>query len=201
MNARKMIEDRSVFLLAALSLSISILGCGGGGYGTTSPPPPPNSVQSMQGQWEIVFHSAVSAASYTVLEANLSQAGTHVFAGTPSSAIYQSAGMSSTSLSFQLSRFGGQCDSNGTDEVTFDGTLTNITATSETVSFTLTESGILGSAITSASVSTNGVQVSGDYSRPAACGFPEDHGTFQGFQIYRQIFRPRSLSREFQRRC
>ena len=35
----------------------------------------------MQGPWEVVFHSTVSPDNYTVLEANLTQAGTHVFAG------------------------------------------------------------------------------------------------------------------------
>ena len=80
-----------------------------------------------------------------------------------------------------MSHFGGQCDSNGSDEVTFDATLSNQTTTGETVSFTLTETGDLGSAVTIASVTTNGTQVNGTYSTAAACGVPEDHGTFSGF--------------------
>ena len=186
MNVRKFTNPRLAYLLAAVTLPLSMLGCGGGDYGNSTGSGggggAGNSVVSMQGKWEIVFHSAVSPANYTVLEANLTQAGTHVFAGAPGAKIYQSAGRSPTSFSFQLSTFGGQCDSNGTDEVALDGTLSNVTATSETVAFTLTETGTLGSAVTSASVSTNGSQLSGDYSRPAACGFPEDHGTFEGYQ-------------------
>jgi hypothetical protein len=193
MNVQKFIKGRSVFLSAALSLSLSMSGCGGGGYGNSTGSEgngggggDGNSVVSIQGQWEMVFHSAVSPTSYTVVEANLTQAGTHVFAGAPSVLVYQSTRRSTTSLSFQLASFGGQCDNNGTDEVTFDATLSNPTATTETVAFTLTETGVLGSAataVTSASVSTNGANVSGDYSRPAACGFPEDHGTFEGNQF------------------
>jgi hypothetical protein len=136
----------------------------------------------MQGQWEIIFTSTVSPKQTTALEANLTQAGTHVFAGAPSALIYQSMDFSSTPYLLKISRFGGQCDSDGTDEVTFDGTLSNVSATSETLTFTLTETGVGGTSLTTASVSTDGKQLSGNYSRPAACGFPEDHGTFQGFQ-------------------
>jgi hypothetical protein len=190
MNAQKLNKGRSVFLLAALSLSLSMFGCGGGGYGSSTGSGGDGggnggggaSVVSMQGAWEIVFQSTVSANKYTVLEANLTQAGTHVFAGAPSALLYRSTGMRPASLSLKVSEFGGQCDSNGTDEVTFDATLSNITATSETVDFTLTETGDLGSAVTTASVSTDGTQVSGTYSTPAACGAPEDHGTFSGYR-------------------
>jgi hypothetical protein len=59
--------------------------------------------------------------------------------------------------------------------------LSNPSATSNTLDFTLTETGDLGTAVTTASVSTNGTQVSGTYSTAAACGAPEDHGTFSGF--------------------
>ena len=112
------------------------------------------------------------------LEANLTQSGTHVFAGAPSALIYQSSNW----YLLNILSFGGQCDSNGTEEVTFDATLTNVTATSETLTFTLTETGPLGSAVTTAIVSTDGKQLKGNYSRSAACGFPEDHGTFDGLQ-------------------
>jgi hypothetical protein len=192
MNAQRFIRCRSVLMLVALFSSTSMFGCGGGGYGTSTGSGGDggigggsggggNSLSSMQGPWEIVFHSAVSPNNYTVLEANLTQAGTHLFAGAPSALVYQSAGMASGSLLFRVSRFGGPCDSNGTDEVTFDATLSNQTATDETVAFTLTETGELGSAVTTASVSTNGTQLSGTYSTAAACGAPEDHGTFSGF--------------------
>jgi hypothetical protein len=192
MNIQKLIQGRSIFLVVALSLSLSMFGCGGGGYGNSTGSGGNGggngggtggaSVVSMQGSWEIVLQSTDSANKYTVLEANLTQAGTHVFAGAPSALLYRSTGTRVASLSLRVSAFGGQCDSNGTDEVTFDATLSNITATSETVDFTLTETGDLGTAVTTASVSTNGTQVSGTYSIAAACGAPEDHGTFSGYR-------------------
>jgi hypothetical protein len=194
MNLQERIECRTVFLLAALSLSLPMFGCGGGGYGNSTGSGGNGggngggsggggaSVVSMQGQWEITFTSTVSPNMYTVMEANLTQAGTNVFAGAPSALIYQSTGYSSTAYLLKVSSFGGQCDSNGADEVTFDATLTNVTAASEALAFTLTETGTLGSAITTATVSTDGKVLKGEYSRPAACGFPEDHGTFYGFQ-------------------
>jgi hypothetical protein len=47
----------------------------------------------------------------------------------------------------------------------------------------LSETGALGSAVTTASASTNGAGISdGKYSTPAACGFPADHGTFTGYR-------------------
>ena len=136
----------------------------------------------MQGAWEIIFHSTVSPNDYAVLETNLTQVGTHVFAGAPGAVIYQAMLKSSPTPSVQLSRFGGRCDSNGTDEVTFDGTIAWPTASPLTIEFMLTETGVLGSAVTSASVPAIGAQISGNYSTPAACGFPEDHGTFTGRQ-------------------
>jgi hypothetical protein len=193
MNVRKLSEWRSALLFAALFLSLSPLGCGGGGYGSSTGSGGNGggsgggngggaSVVSMQGQWEILFTSTVSPTNYTVLEANLTQAGTHVFAGAPSALVYQSTGYSLTPYLLKISSFGGQCDSSGTDEVTFDATLKNVTATTGTLTFTLTETGALGSALTTATVSTDGNQFNGNYSRPSACGFPEDHGTLQGFQ-------------------
>jgi hypothetical protein len=134
----------------------------------------------MQGSWTIAFHSDVSANSYTVLEANLSQADTHVFAGATSALVYQGTTLLTT---IPLTSLGSMCDSGGVGQVTFDGTLTNQQATSETVNFTLTENGTLGTAVITASASTDGTKIlDGTYTIPAACGFPEDHGTFQGHQ-------------------
>jgi hypothetical protein len=51
------------------------------------------------------------------------------------------------------------------------------------VSLALSETGTLGSVVTSVSASTNGWSISnGTYSTPAACGFPEDHGSVEGYQ-------------------
>jgi hypothetical protein len=170
-----------IFFITLLS------GCGGGTYTqptpqpVPSPPPGPTNVQSMQGSWEIYFHSDASPNEYIVFEANLSQAGTHIFAGATSTLVYQ--GQSSNPSLPQLNRFGGKCDTNGNDEVTLDGALTNQTATSEAVAFALTENGALGSLVINAKASTDGESIlDGTYSSPASCGFPGDHGTFQGYK-------------------
>jgi hypothetical protein len=173
------------WLLLILSLSLINIGCGGGGYSSPmqpspQPSPSPNpGVQSMQGSWSIAFHSDVSN-DYTVLEANISQAGTHVFAGAPSALVYQGTQLQTT---IPLSSLGSKCDSGAVGTVTLDGTLSDQQPTTEALSFTLTQTGALGSAVITASSSTNGAQIlDGKYTVPAACGFPEDHGNFQGFQ-------------------
>lgn len=181
---------RSYFKLAILSFGFVAFGCGGGGYvqpspqpgPSTTPPPGPTVVQSMQGSWEIHFHSAVSPANFFVLEANISHAGTHVFSGAPSTLVYQSPGPDATTL--QLSRFGAQCDNGGgTDQVILDGMLSNQQPTTETVTFTLTENGPLGSSVLTGTSATDGLSIAdGTYTLPASCGFPADHGTFEGFQ-------------------
>jgi hypothetical protein len=147
------------------------------------PPPAPSpnptpGVQSMQGPWVVWFHSDVSN-DYVVLEANIFQSGTHVFAGATSAFVYQGAIIASVTPPTAL---GSKCDSGGIGTVTLDGTLSNQQAATETLDFTLTQTGALGAAVITASVSTNGSQISGGtYSIPAACGFPEDHGTIEGF--------------------
>jgi hypothetical protein len=114
-----------------------------------------------------------------VVEVNLSQIDSHVFAGASSALVYQTP----TDFPIRISRFGGQCDSGAAGEVTVDATLSNPGTAHETVSFTFTEHGAMGSAVTTASASTDGMSISGGtYSIPAACGFPEDHGTFSGYQ-------------------
>jgi hypothetical protein len=188
MKVRKLFGCR----LAALYLSLSMVGCGGGGYGSSTGSGgnggesggenggSGGSVVSMQGSWEVVFQSSVSPNKYTVLEMNLTQAGTHVFAGATSALLYRSTGMRPASLSLEVSEFGGQCEFYGIDEATFEATLATASS-GETLTFTLTETGYLGSAVTNASVPTNGSQVSGTYSTTAGCG-PEDHGTFTGYR-------------------
>jgi hypothetical protein len=134
----------------------------------------------MKGSWEMIFHSEVSPNVYKIFEANLLETGTHVFAGAPSSLVYQGAPIG-TSVS--LSQLGGQCDAGPLGDVTVDATLSNQGPSLETVSFTFTETGALGSVVTTASASTNGVNITnGTYSIPAACGFPADHGTFSGYR-------------------
>lgn len=177
---------KTLFYLRPLILFLSLLniGCGGSSY---SPPPEPAPGPSpgpgpniMQGSWTISFHSEVFPDSYTVLEANLSQAGTKIFAGAPSALVYQGTTLQTT---IPLTSLGSRCDSGGVGQITLDGTLSDSQGTTQTLTFTVTENGVLGSAVITASASTNGTQIlNGTYTVPAACGFPEDHGTLQGFQ-------------------
>jgi hypothetical protein len=165
-----------------LSLCLIAAGCGGSGY-SPSPQPTPSptpTVVGMQGSWTIYFQSSVSPNSFTVLEANLSQAGTKVFAGAPSALVYQGTTLGTT---IPLTSLGSKCDSGAAGQVTFDGTLTNYPASIESIFFALTQIGAFGTAVITAAASTNRTQITnGTYTIPAACGFPEDHGTFEGFQ-------------------
>jgi hypothetical protein len=130
----------------------------------------------MQGSWIFLFHSDVSDG-YEALEANLSQTGNDVSADATSALVFQPIVTIST-IEIQLEHLGGKCDSGGVGDVTVDATLSD-----PAVSLTLSETGDLGSAVTTVSASTNGVNISnGTYSTPAACGFPEDHGTVEGNQ-------------------
>jgi len=183
MNAVAKLASRFYSISIILSLSLINIGCGGAGYSSPMPPSPqpsPNpTLKSMQGSWTISFHSDVSN-DYTVLEANISQAGTHVFAGATSALVYQGTALSTT---IPPTALGSKCDSGGVGTVTFDGTLANQQASTEAITFTLAQTGALGTAVINASSSTNGAQIlDGTYTVPAACGFPDDHGTFQGFQ-------------------
>lgn len=130
---------------------------------------------SMQGAWIFLFDSAVSDGCL-VLEANLSEVGNHVFADRTSALILQPKACNST-LELQLKRLGGKCDSGSVGDVTVDAT-----RSSGAVSLSLSETGALGSVVTTASASNNGGSaINGTYSTPAACGFPEDHGSVLGY--------------------
>lgn len=132
---------------------------------------------SMQGAWVFLFHSAVSDACLA-LEANLSEVGNHVFSDRASTLVFQPITCKYSTLEIQLKHLGGQCDSGSVGDVTVDATLSDLT-----VSLALSETGALGSVVTTASASNNGGSISnGTYSTPAACGFPEDHGTVEGYQ-------------------
>jgi hypothetical protein len=132
---------------------------------------------SMQGSWIVLFHSAVSDGCFA-LDANLSEVGNHVFADRTSALVFQPITCKSSTIEMQLEHLGGECDGGSVGDVTVDATLS-----SGTVSLTLSKTGSLGSVVTTASASNNGGSISnGTYSTPAACGFPEDHGTVEGYQ-------------------
>jgi hypothetical protein len=132
---------------------------------------------SMQESWTFFFQSAVSGGCFA-LEANLSQIGDHVFADRTNALVFQPMACDRSTIEMQLAHLGGECASGSAGDVTVDATLS-----SGTVSVALSEAGALGSVVTSASASTDGWSISnGTYSTPAACGFPEDHGTVEGYQ-------------------
>jgi hypothetical protein len=132
---------------------------------------------SMQESWTFFFQSAVSGGCFA-LETNLSQIGDHVFADTTSALVFEPMACDRSTIEMQLAHLGGECDSGSAGDVTVDATLS-----SGTVSLALSETGALGSVVTSTSASANSGRISnGTYSTPAACGLPEDHGSVEGYQ-------------------
>ena len=179
--------------LLTLCLSLADVGCGGGSYSSPQPTPQPapqpspgpSVLPSVQGPWEFQFHSDSSSNDYTVLEVNLTQTGTKVFAGAASTIVYEGAPLQT---SIPLTSRGGKCDSGAAGQVTLDGALTSQPPATENFTFTLTEDGALGTAVATASASTDGSKIlNGTYSIPAACGFPAEHGTFTAYK-YSVVF-------------
>src|SRR5262249_48319376 len=112
------------------------------------------------------------------LEANLSEAGNHVFSDTTSTLVFQPTSCKNGTLLLQLKHLGGPCDGGNVGQATIDGTLSG-----STVTLVFSETGALGSAVTTASASNDVSSIShGHYSTPAACGLPEDHGTVEGYR-------------------
>jgi hypothetical protein len=101
----------------------------------------------MQGGWILLFNSAVSHGCLA-LEANLSQVGNHVVSDRNSALIFQPKNCNTT-LEMELKRLGGECDSGSVGDVTVDATLS-----SGAVSLNLSETGTLGSVVTTASASS-----------------------------------------------
>jgi hypothetical protein len=163
--------SRMVLLIVVCA---AIIGCGGGA--STSPatitPPPTASTASFQGQWQLVAHSNVNPAGSVVVEANFSQTGSAITADKSNVVLIGGAPGAFTSLS-------GECDNGvlGDDSVT-------ATISGQTVSFTLTEAGSLGTGTSTGSGTLSGSQItSGTYDTPAACGFAADSGTLTGTTI------------------
>src|SRR5580765_6188379 len=90
MKRNAIATHRSYVGVLILFVPLVVIGCGGGGYSSPTPQPAPGpQVQSnVQGAWEIQFHSADSSNGYSVLEVNLSQTGTKVFAGAAGALVY-----------------------------------------------------------------------------------------------------------------
>jgi hypothetical protein len=137
----------------------------------------------MQGAWEVLFHSDFAPDEYTVLEANLTQSGTQLSVDPTNGLVFQAQGTAPWVMLLQVSQLGGKCGVGSADQVTFDGTLTNQQPGAQSLSFTLTENGPAGSAVMTATATTDGQgTLNGTYTLPPACGFPAEQGTFQGFK-------------------
>jgi len=184
MKANANVRRRSYLQPLILSLTLIGIGCGGGKYSSTVQPPPTVSAGSdLQGPWEIFFQSDLSPSQFIVLEANLSQTDKHLSSDANGAVIFQGQGSAAYQPAITVSHLGGECHSSGADGVTFDGTLANPSSGTQAISFTLAENSTLGSAVMSASASiTAAGAMTGTYTLPAACGFPEDHGTIAGYK-------------------
>ena len=178
--------------LLILLLSLTMTACGGaysatntGGGGGTGGGGTEGSTGTapMQGAWEVLFHPDSAPDEYTVLEANLTQSGTHLSVDPTNGLVFQAQGTVPWVMTLQVSQLGGKCGVGGADQVTFDGTLTNQQPVAQSLSFILTENGPAGSAVMTATATTDGQgTLNGTYTLPAACGFPAEQGTFQGFK-------------------
>ena len=188
MKANANVRRRSCLQPLILSLSLIGIGCGGGKYSSTVQPSPqplpsPSSGSNLQGPWEIFFQSDLSPGEFVVLEANLSQTDQHLFSEANGAVIFRGQGPMAYQPVIVVSHLGGECHSSGADEVTSDGTLENPKSGTQAATSTLTENSNLGSAVITASASiTAAGAMTGTYTLPAACGFPEDHGTISGYE-------------------
>jgi hypothetical protein len=173
---------RLPYLSALLcSMFLSLSGCGGGSSSNSGGPPPPPPA-NVQGQWHIIGHSTVSPNGYVLVETNLTQTGTDVFAGSSSTFLIQAVQDPTNANLIDLVGLGGACDNGALGYTSIQATISNQTQ----LSITLTDAGPLGTISTTgtATVSQSGAQLSlGTYSIPAGCGFPADSGTFTGIRI------------------
>jgi hypothetical protein len=160
-------------LLAAMLL---IAGCGGGSVATpvsSSPTPVTPTAANVQGQWQVIAQST-NGGTGVLIETNLAQSGTSVTAATSSVVLIQGVPGTYTGL-------GGACDHGALGDDSIQATVSG-----QTLSFTLTEAGSLGTGTSTgtATVSSDGTQItSGSYTMPAACGFLADSGTVTGAVI------------------
>jgi hypothetical protein len=158
-----------------ITVTASVAGKGGMLHGSGTMTCLVSTPLSMPGSWIFFFTSAVSH-NCLALETNLSEVGNHVFADSASALIFQPKPCTST-LEIELESLGGKCDSGSVGDVTVDATLST-----GAVSLNLSETGASGSVVTTVSASNNGgSSINGTYSTPAACGFPEDHGSVLGY--------------------
>jgi hypothetical protein len=159
----------SLFLLAACGSGPN----SGGTLGNPSPEP-----AAIQGAWEIVAVSTANpTAGYpdTLIEANLMQTDTNVFAGSQSVTVEAFKADGTANYSYADPSINACGGSSGQ---AIGAQISNGTS----LSFTLTLSGPGGTLtlLGTAAISPDGKSMSGSYSSAAACGLPADEGTLSG---------------------
>ena len=162
--------------LLFVAATFLIAGCGGGSVASpvsSTPTPVTPTTANVQGQWQVIAQST-NGGTGVLIETNLAQSGTNVTAVKSSVVLIQGVPGTYTGL-------GGECDNSalGDDSV-------QATVSGQTLSFTLTEAGSLGTGTSTgtATISSDGTQItSGTYTTAAACGFAADSGTVTGAVI------------------
>ena len=150
-----------------------LAGCGGGSVATpvsSIPTPVTPTAANVQGQWQVVAQST-NGGTGVLIETNLAQSGTNVTAAKSSVVLIQGVPGTYTGL-------GGECDNGAVGDDSIQATVSG-----QTLSFTLTETGSLGTGTSTgtATISSDGTQItSGTYTTAAACGFAADSGTVTG---------------------
>jgi hypothetical protein len=173
---RRIPRVRLELALGLLAAMLLLAGCGGGSVSTpVSPTPTPvtPTAANVQGQWQVIAQST-NGGTGVLIETNLAQSGTNVTAATSSVVLIQGVPGTYTGL-------GGACDHGALGDDSIQAAVSG-----QTLSFTLTEAGSLGTGTSTgtATVSSDGTQItSGTYSMPAACGFVGDSGTVTGAVI------------------
>jgi len=157
--------------LAVTAALVLLAACGGKKTAVVTPP------AQIAGQWQIVAKSFVKVNTYMIIEANLSQTEDAISASAQNVLFLD--GVQDTTVNDPLfadvNGLGGECDEQTLGDVTIDGTL----SAGPTLAFTLTDSGPLGTIVTTGSLLLNsgGTAVeSGEYATPAGCGFALDTG-------------------------
>jgi hypothetical protein len=163
-------------VLSFLPMAFLLGGCGGGSVSAPANPvtPPAAAAVNIQGQWQVVAHSTANANNSVLIEANFTQTGSNAVAVKPSVVLIQGMPGAYTAL-------GGECDKGALGNDSIQGTISG-----QTLSFTLTEAGPLGTGTSTgtATISADGTQITtGTYGTPAVCSFAADSGSIVGAAV------------------
>ena len=173
---------KSAWLSTGLTLAALVAsGCGGGGSSGT----PPGSIAppvGVAGQWQLVAQSSASPTRFLLVEANLTQTGTDLFAGKQAVVLIQGVQDASNPAEIDPMGLGGQCDSGMLFNASIQATISNAIQ----LAFTFMDAGSMGTAVISgaATFKSDGSGImAGTYTAPGACGFMADSGTLTGVAI------------------